>query len=217
MTEDTHLTATRAFYDAVAEDYVRLVDDELDRRPLERGLLAAFAELVLADGGGPVADLGCGPGRLTPHLAALGLDPFGVDLSPRMVQLARSQHPALRFEVGSLTRLDLPDGALAGALAWYSVIHLPAAQLPVVFAELHRVLRPGGRLLLAFKAGAETRTIERGYGNPDAPPLAVHWLPPGRVAGLVREAGLEVRAELVRAADPDERQPQAFLLAQRPA
>ena len=217
MTEDTHLAATRAFYDAVAEDYVRVVGDELDRRPLERGLLATFAELVLADGGGPVADLGCGPGRLTPHLAGLGLDAFGVDLSPRMVELARSRHPGLRFEVGSLTGLELPDAALAGALAWYSVIHLPADQLPVAFAEIRRVLRPGGWLLLGFKAGAETRTIDHGYGNPDAPLLDVHWLPPEQVAGLVREAGLEVRAEVLRAADPDERQPQAFLLARRPA
>jgi SAM-dependent methyltransferase len=215
VTEPAHLAATRAFYEAVAEDYVRVVDDELDRRPLERGLLASFAELVLGDGGGPVADLGCGPGRLTAHLAGLGLDTFGVDLSPRMVEVARSRHPAFRFEVGSLTGLDLPDGALAGALAWYSLIHLPAEQLPVALAELRRVLRPGGRLLLAFKAGAETRRAQ-GYGNPDAPPLDVHWLPPEQVASRVREAGLEVHAELVRAADPDERQPQAFLLARKP-
>ncbi|MFZ0120625.1 MAG: class I SAM-dependent methyltransferase [Pseudonocardiaceae bacterium] len=48
-----------------------------------------------ADGTGPVADLGCGPGRLTAHLHSLGLSLLGVDLSPSMVALARRTYPDL--------------------------------------------------------------------------------------------------------------------------
>ena len=81
MTEPAFLSATRTAYDTVAVDYARLVATELDTKPLDRALLATFAELVLADGAGPVADLGCGPGRITVHLQALGLAAFGVDLS----------------------------------------------------------------------------------------------------------------------------------------
>ena len=70
----------RIAYDALAEEYAALARDDLDRRPLERGLLAAFAEMV---GGATVADLGCGPGRLTAHLRDLGVPAFGVDCPPR--------------------------------------------------------------------------------------------------------------------------------------
>nr|WP_240943201.1 class I SAM-dependent methyltransferase [Planosporangium thailandense] len=88
-------------------------------------MLVAFAELVRATGAGPVADLGCGPGYVTAYLCSLGLTAFGVDLSPEMIALARQAYPALRFDVGSMTALELEDGALGGVLARYSIIHTP--------------------------------------------------------------------------------------------
>lgn len=155
MAEPSHLAATRTAYDTVADDYADLLRDDLAGMPWDRALLAVFAELVLAGGAKPVADLGCGPGRVTAHLAGLGLDVFGVDLSPGMVSAARRDHPHLRFEVADLASLPIEDDSLDGALAWYSVIHTPPEHLPPVFEELHRVVAPGGHLLLAFQVGDE--------------------------------------------------------------
>ena len=56
--------------------------------------------MVRAADVGPVADVGCGPGHVTAHLNKLGVDAFGIDLSPAMLDLARRDHPGLRFEVG---------------------------------------------------------------------------------------------------------------------
>ncbi|HEX4812014.1 MAG TPA: class I SAM-dependent methyltransferase [Nonomuraea sp.] len=89
MIESTYLRATRAAYDTVAADYAELLRDELDAKPLDRVMLAAFAEYARAPGAGEVADLGCGPGRVTAHLHALGVNAFGVDLSPEMIAVAR--------------------------------------------------------------------------------------------------------------------------------
>ncbi|OXM71737.1 class I SAM-dependent DNA methyltransferase [Amycolatopsis vastitatis] len=133
-------------YDTVAVQYAEFVRDIWDDHPLDRAAWTAFADSVR--GRGPVADLGCGPGHLTAHLRALGLDVFGVDLSPAMIELARAAEPALRFEVGSMTALDVPDASLAGILTWYSVIHMPPAEVPGVFAEFTRTLAPGGHVLL---------------------------------------------------------------------
>jgi len=105
------LTDTRDSYDTVAASYADLLRDALERQPLPRGVLALFAELV-RDTGGPVADLGCGPGRLTAHLRDRGVDAFGVDLSPAMIDIARREHPGLRFDVGSMTDLHLPDASV---------------------------------------------------------------------------------------------------------
>ncbi|MFE3518513.1 class I SAM-dependent DNA methyltransferase [Streptomyces sp. NPDC059166] len=145
------LSIARA-YDDVAELYAGLFRDALDSLPLDRAVLAAFADQVRSDGegAGPVAEVGCGPGAVTAHLHALGLDVFGVDLSPAMIDLARRDHPSLRFEVGSMDSLDVPAGALRGIVSWYSVIHTPPQDIASYFAEFSRVLVPGGRLLLAF-------------------------------------------------------------------
>jgi SAM-dependent methyltransferase len=59
-------------------------------------MLTAFAELVT----GPVADVGCGSGRVTAFLHDLGVPTSGIDLSPRMVAAARRTYPALRFIEG---------------------------------------------------------------------------------------------------------------------
>jgi SAM-dependent methyltransferase len=146
MPEPAYLSQTRAAYNAVALDYARLLHDALSENLWDRALLSAFAELVAADGGGPVADLGCGSGRLTGHLRSLGLVPLGIDLSSAMVEAAQQAHPDLPFLEGSITAVPLGDGVLAGALAWYSIIHIPSAELAPVFAEFHRVLRPAGHL-----------------------------------------------------------------------
>ena len=99
-------------------DYSGRFGDELAAKPLDRAMLAGFAELVRAVGAGPVADIGCGTGRVTAHLTGLGLSAFGIDLSPQMIAVARRSHPDLRFDVGSMLALDLPDGALGGVPAW---------------------------------------------------------------------------------------------------
>ncbi|RIV40234.1 class I SAM-dependent DNA methyltransferase [Micromonospora radicis] len=192
----------RTSYDTVAASYADLLRDALAGEPFQRGVLALFAELVRARGAGPVADVGCGPGRITAHLHHIGLDAFGIDLSPAMVEVARRDHPGLRFEVGTMTRLDLTDGELTGLLAWFSLIHVPDEEVPVVFAEFHRVLRPGGVVLLAFHGGDGSRLKTQGYGGHPMN-VHVHHRPTGRVAAGLRAAGFTVEAELAHHPAPD--------------
>ncbi|MBK4346027.1 class I SAM-dependent methyltransferase [Lacisediminihabitans changchengi] len=210
--EPADVAATRTAYDIVASDYAELLRDELDRKVLDRAMLAAFADLVPA---GHVADVGCGPGRVTAHLAGLGLSVEGVDLSPGMISVARQEHPSLSFSVGSMEALDFAAGSLAGIVAWYSIIHTPGERLPALFAEFARVLAPGGLLLLAFQVGDEPRHISRGYGHDVS--MDAYRLPVARIETLLTDAGFGPRARLVREPVAEERTPQAFLIAERPA
>ncbi|GAA4610953.1 class I SAM-dependent methyltransferase [Saccharopolyspora hordei] len=214
VTEPAFLTTVRAGYDTLAEDYAALFHDELAGKPLARAMISAFAELVRGTGG-PVADVGCGPGDGTAYLHSLGLDVRGIDLSPGMVAVARRNHPHLRFDEGTMTALDLPDGALGGLVAWYSLIHVPPEQVPAVLAEFHRVLAPGGHLLLAFQVGDEPPLhLSEALGH--RIDLDFHRWTTDRIADLLRQAGFAVTARLERESDGTERTPQAHVLARRP-
>ncbi len=153
---------------------------------------------------------------MTAHLASLGLSVFGLDLSESMLAIARRENPELRFEQGSMLELDLPDGSLAGAVSWYSSIHTPVDGLPDLFAEFHRVLAPGGHLLVAFQVGDEPRHHDRPWGHPVS--LSFQRRRPEDIAELLTEAGFALVARTVR--EPDEvfaePTPQAFLIARKP-
>lgn len=199
---------TRLAYDTVAEAYARLLADDLAGATWDRDVLAAFARAVPP---GPVLDAGCGPGRITAHLAGGGLTVHGLDLSPRMVAVARRTHPDLRFDVGSLTALPEPDGGLAGALAWYSLIHLDPAGRSTALAELRRVLAPGGLLLVAFQVGTDHLRRTTAYGQ--AVRLDVWRLDPDAVADQLRASGFEVVQRWDRPANRRETTAQTALLA----
>ena len=215
-TEAGFVTTTRIFYDAVAEDYAEMFAGELTG-PRDGAVLAEFAELVNRGGGGQVADLGCGPGRTTAHLASLGLDVFGLDLSGSMLAIARRENPGLCFQQGSMLELDIPDGTLAGAVSWYSSIHTPVDRLPSLFAEFGRVLAPSGHLLLAFQTGDRPLTLDRPFGHPVR--LDFERRRPEAMAGLLEAAGFALRSRIVREANTElgESSAQAFLTATRKA
>ncbi len=63
-------------------------------------------------------------------------------------------HPGIEFEEGQLDDLPIDEGSLAGVVCWYSIIYTPPECLGDAFAELGRVLSPGGYLLVAFQAGS---------------------------------------------------------------
>ncbi|MHB9757953.1 class I SAM-dependent methyltransferase [Streptomyces sp. BYX5S] len=214
-----YLRRTRLAYDIAAGSYAEIVPPLHGQDPYGTAMLNAFAEQVRRErDAGPVADLGCGPGHVTAQLRDLGLDAFGVDLSPGMVAEARRAHPDLRFEEGSMTALELADDSLGGLVAWYSTVHTPAEVLPVMFAEFHRVLAPGGRALVAFKVGDLLRHLDQAYGH-DLD-LDVYWRSEDEVAGHLEGAGLTIEARLVHEPDAFWRANgqgrQGFLVAQKP-
>lgn len=199
---------TRNAYDDIATVYAEFTENILARQPYDRAMLAVFAELVHANGSRTVADIGCGPGRITAHLNTLGLEAFGIDLSPEMITLARRRYPELTFTEGAMEQLALGDASVGGLVAWYSTIHLPPERLPQVLTEFYRVVEGGGHALLGFQATDAPDTVE---AFDHKVTRAYRWSPE-RLAGLLRDAGFTVRSQLVREPDPDERFQQAYLL-----
>lgn len=148
------------------------------------------------------------------YLADRGCWVTGVDLSPGMVAVARRDHPDLVARVASIAALPFPDDHFDGLLYGYSIIHTPDGDLPAVFVEAHRVLRPGGHVLVAFQAGAGVRDVASAYRNLGHD-VTLHRFhrSADEVGEMMRHARLVEVARLVRRPTEGERDDQAVLIA----
>ena len=153
---------TAAGYDALASAYAEHIAGELDGKPFDRRFLDDLATTLR--GAGPVLDLGCGPGHVAAYLAQRGLAMQGLDISPRMVAVAQTLNPGLRFEVGDLRQLAAGGPRWAGIVAFYAIVHLQPVELPAAFVQMHGALRPGGWLALSFHVGDEVRHVDELWG-----------------------------------------------------
>jgi SAM-dependent methyltransferase len=177
----------RSAYDVVATAYADQLVNELDGLPFETWLLD---RAVAHAGGSPVVEVGSGPGHVTAYLADRGADATGIDFSPEMVAEARRRFPDRNFEVGDLRRLGRPptSSGWAAVLAWYSLIHLAAAELAEAVGALARPIDPGGWLVLAMHAGTEIRHHDELFGHEVDLDFVLH--DPAFVVGVVEAAGL---------------------------
>jgi len=202
----------RRSYDEVAGEYSAHLSGELAYKPLDRALLMALREET--EHGFPIGDLGCGPGHVSAWLVGHGTAAVGIDLSPEMIAIGRRDYPAVEFREGDLISLPAKDCEFGSIVSLYSIIHLPLSELRPAFAEMRRVLRPGGHLLLAFHAGSEEVHRDEWWGHPVD--VTFHFFEPDTVVALLGEAGLSVEARLDRVHYPGEVETQrSYLWARR--
>lgn len=208
-------TLTREGYDRTAAAYAERFHHHLDDKPVDVAMIRAFTSLVANTKNKRVVDVGCGTGVTTALLDGWGVDAFGIDLSANMIAQARRLNPSLRFEVGSMMNLDVPDGSVGGVCAWYSIIHVPDQHLAGVLGEFHRVLSPAGLVLMAFQVGKEPRVLTSAFGHDVH--LTFIRRQPEQVEEHLVSAGFRVYAQLVRQPDADgfESTPHAYLIARK--
>jgi len=145
------LNKIRSNYDALASAYSREISGELDHRPLERKLLEKFAAAC----NGLICDLGCGPGHVTEYLRRFNVKVIGLDLSSGILKEARARHSKIIFLQGNMLNLPFAAAELTGIIAFYSIIHFDETQVARAFAEMFRVLKPGGLVLLGVHVGRD--------------------------------------------------------------
>lgn len=198
---DEKVAAVQGMFDAIAPRY-DLVNrvmtfgmDEWWRRRAVRSLALRPGAVVL--------DLACGTGDLCRALHAGGLRPVGIDLSYGMLAAARTSAPLVQ---GDALRLPLPDTVADGVTCGFALRNLES--LPPLFAEVARVVRPGGRIALLEVATPANRVLRFGHGlyfgkavpliggllsDPAAYrylPRSVAYLPePGAMSAMIADAG----------------------------
>lgn len=184
----------RESYDRIAEEYARRIYGELEHKPLDRALLDYFAEEMRDRG--VIADIGCGPGHVGRYLFDRGLPVEGIDLSPGMVRLATRLNPGMHFRQGSMLDLDVQDGAWAGIVAFYSIIHVPPEDLPPVFSEFYRAISSGGLVLVAFHAGTKHVHLDEWWEHDVS--VDTYFFRTDQIERMLGDAGFAVWAHLER-------------------
>lgn len=181
--------ATPPRYD-VNELLARL--DGFDQRPQARELRARVRGLLRYEPGDTVLDVGCGAGLSVAEIDADGARAIGLDLDARMLDAARKRHPEGEFALADAEALPLSDGAARAYRAERLFHAVPDPERAL--AEAHRVLAPGGRIVLvgqdwdAFLIESEDPLLTREIVHAGADAIT-HPSAPRRQPELLRAAG----------------------------
>ncbi len=174
-------------YDRVAVHYAEEYFGELSRKPFDRELLDQFAATVR--GRGQVCEIGCGPGQIARYLKDRGVDMCGIDISAEMVGTARRLNPEISFSHGDMLALDFADNSFAGVVLFYAIIHLRREDMITALKEMHRVLQPGGRILLSFHGGEGELHKDEWYG--ESVSIDVTLMTREEMSGYLETAGFQ--------------------------
>lgn len=105
-------------------------------------------ELIDAAPTGRALDAGCGTGRHSQYLVERGHDVLGIDLTPEMLAYASANVPGAVFREGDLCAIPSPDASFDLVVSGLAIAHV--ADLDTAVAEIARVLRPSGRVILSM-------------------------------------------------------------------
>jgi ubiquinone/menaquinone biosynthesis C-methylase UbiE len=201
-------------YDNVATEYGEYAKHALAQKPLDRKILELFAERVGSSE--TVYDIGCGPGTVTRYLKSLGMNIIGIDISAKMVEIARKQNPKIHFEQGDVFNLKLKENTLGSIIAYYLIINFLRVDIPTVSKEMFRVLRQGGILLLTFHVGENTIPIEEYLGKKVTMKFVLFQ--PEEIKAILQRSGFQIDEIIVRRpyTDVERDLPKAYIFAQKP-
>ncbi|NHJ40571.1 MAG: class I SAM-dependent methyltransferase [Asgard group archaeon] len=146
-------------YDKMGETYHNFRDNEKFNNELEK-----FADLLPVSGN--VLDAGCGVGiPVSKFLVRRGFKVTGIDISRKMIDLAKQNVPEATFYQKNILTLDLPGNSFDGIICVYTLWHIPRAEHSFIISNFHRMIKENG--LLVINTGVfESEGMSEFFGEP---------------------------------------------------
>ena len=171
-------------YEKIAEEYHvsrGIFDNEKE--------LNEFAGLLPK--GAKILDVGCGAGvPVTKFLIDSGFEVIGIDLSERMLKLAREHVPKAKFIKMNMTDLEFEENSFDGLVAFYSIFHVSRKKHSAIFQKFHEILKPDGIMLISL-GSKEWEGTEEFHG------AEMFWsfYSPEKSLQMIKDIGFEIISE----------------------
>ena len=153
-----YISKTIAVYDQLAQYYARKTADYAPLPEREK-----FIQLVPKEC--KILDAGCGPGRDSSYFVSQGLQVTGIDLSDKLLEIARTTAPDVTFLHQDLRHLNFPPLSFNGIWACASLLHLQRAEIFPVLTNFYEVLMPDGILFIMVKSGKGEADVKEKLSN----------------------------------------------------
>ena len=150
-------------YNKVAKLYTNKFFNELSKKPFDCKILKAFAKKNTPKQ--HIVDLGCGPGHITKYIYDHNIQITGLDVSGKMVEIARELNPEIDFITGDLNSLKFDPNSIDGFIAFYSLIHIDRKNIHTILKSCFNALKPGGKLLISLHKGKGDIYIDEFLGE----------------------------------------------------
>lgn len=155
---DDHVAKTIDVYNAMAHEYAKKLNDYAPRPEQEK-----FVALLPKNA--TILDAGCGPGRDCEYFVKQGLKVVGVDLSDKLLDIAKQRVFQASFVKQDLRSLDFTPSSFDGIWACASLLHLHRAEVPQVLENFFHLLKPGGILFVMVKEGSGEADVKESLSS----------------------------------------------------
>ena len=181
-------------YEKIADEYTKEYIDDLSDVPYIDGFLSLLPAKA------KVLDVGSGPGQFSHYIKEKGFSVQGIDMSTKMLEIAKERFPDISFKEMDMRALQFGDGSFDGLLAAYSIIHIPTEEIPEVLKEFSRVLKPDGHLMIIAQEGIADQIVDEPLMEGEK--IFVNFFSLDSLSGFVKDSGFEiVKAEIVGSTD----------------
>lgn len=188
------IESTASVYSAVSGKYAAAFRDTSKN-------LEAFLKLIKP--GGFILDVGCGPGIDARYIVSRGYSVRAIDVSQKMVALARRNAPTAVVQRRDVRKLHLRPGSIDGILASFSLIHLQKSEVPPVLDSFRKWLKPRGALYVGFQSGTSEETTVREPLDPRRT-IFLNIISEGEMKSVLERIGFEILQFFTRPSQSDQ-------------